>query len=247
MIETSRHEKSILQINLNRPEKRNALSMLLCRQMLAAFEEARTDESIRVVVLTANGPVFCSGMDLKELGDVDLDAMADLHMSLFNIRKTLGKPIVAAVHGDALAGGTGLVANAHVVIAAPRVGFGLTEIKIGLWPFLIYKSVAEVIGDSHATEWSLTGRIIDVEEAKSAGLVHRICKDPFDSAFEVARGIAASSSLAISSGLGFIQESRGKSWQEAGAIAHTMRNEVMRSPEFAAGIQAFREKRQAQQ
>jgi enoyl-CoA hydratase/carnithine racemase len=103
--------------------------------------------------------------------------------------------------------------------------------------------VAEAIGDRRATEWSLTGRVVDVEDAKAAGLVHRICKSPYESAFEVARGIAASSQVAISSGLGYIQQSRGKSWEESGRIGHHLRNEVMQSREFAEGLRTFREKR----
>jgi len=243
MIETERHETAIFRITLNRPEKRNALSFEMCRQLVRAFDEAEKDPAIRVVFLTANGNYFCSGMDLQELRDVDLDAVAHIHNAMFNVGKRLSKPIVAAVHGDALAGGTGLVANAHVVIAGPRVAFGLTEIKIGLWPFLIYKTVAEAIGDRRATEWSLTGRSVDVEEARSAGLVHRICKNPYESAFEVARAIATSSKVAVSSGLSYIQQSRGKSWEESGKIGHLLRNEVMKSREFSAGLQAFLEKR----
>jgi enoyl-CoA hydratase/carnithine racemase len=246
MIETERHDKAIFQITLNRPEKRNALSFEMCRQLSQAFEEAARDPSIRVVVLTANGTAFCSGMDLHELGDVDLDAVAHLHNSIFNVGKRMDKPIVAAVNGDALAGGTGLVANAHIVVAGPRVAFGLTEIKIGLWPFLIYKTVAEAIGDRRATEWCLTGRTVDVEEAKAAGLVHRICKSPYESAFDIARGIVGSSKVAITSGLGYIRQSRGKSWEESGRIGHALRNEVMKSTEFADGLRAFREKRKPQ-
>lgn len=245
MIETERHEKAIFRITLNRPEKRNALSFEMCRQLSRAFDEATRDPAIRAIVLTANGSTFCAGMDLHELHEVDPDAVAHIHNSIFNVGKRVDKPIIAAVNGDALAGGTGLVANAHIVIAGPRVAFGLTEIKIGLWPFLIYKTVAEAIGERRATEWSLTGRVIDVEDAKAAGLVHRICKSPYDSAFEIARGIAASSQIAVTSGMGYIRQSRGKSWEESGRIAHGMRLEVMRSREFAEGVRAFREKRGA--
>jgi enoyl-CoA hydratase/carnithine racemase len=247
MIETELHENAIFRITLNRPEKRNALSFEMCQQLVRAFSDASRTPSVRAIVLTANGSSFCSGMDLHELENVDLDAMAHIHNALFNVGKRQEKPIIAAVHGDAFAGGTGLVANAHVVVAGPRVAFGLSEIKIGLWPFLIYKTVAEAVGDRRATEWSLTGRVVDVEEAKAAGLVHRICKNPYDSAFEVARGIVASSQVAVSSGLAYIQQSRGKSWEESGRIGHALRNEVMQSAEFAAGLRAFREKRTKKQ
>jgi enoyl-CoA hydratase/carnithine racemase len=219
----------------------------MCRQLMAAFEESSNDPRIRVILLTANGTCFCSGMDLLELGEVNLDAVASLHTSIFNVGKRLVKPLIAAVNGDAIAGGTGLVANAHIAVAAPRVAFGLTEIKIGLWPFLIYKTVAEAIGERRATEWSLTGRVVDVDEAKAAGLVHRICKNPYETALDISRCISASSQIAISSGFGFIQQSHGKSWQESGQIGHAIRNQVMMSAEFAAGIQAFREKRRQPQ
>ena len=243
IVETERHETAIYRITLNRPEKRNALSFEMCRQLAYAFKDADSDPAIRAIVLTANGPAFCSGMDLHELENVDLDDVAHIHNALFNLGKRIDKPIIAAVHGDALAGGTGLVANAHIVIAAPRVAFGLPEIKIGLWPFLIYKTVADAIGDRLATEWSLTGRLVDAEDAKSAGLVHRICKNPYDSAFETARTIVASSKVAISSGMSYIRQSKGKTWEESGRIGHALRNEIMQSQEFAEGLRAFREKR----
>ncbi len=242
MLETELQD-SILRITLNRPEKRNALNFEMCRQMAAAFDQAGSDPETRVVVLTANGNTFSSGMDLTEAGTIDEDSLANIHNALFNIGERFTKPIIAAVNGDALAGGLGLVANAHIVIAAPRIAFGQTEIKIGLWPFLIFRSVARAIGERRAMEWAFTGRSVDVEEAKSAGLVHRICKNPYESAFELARSLAKSSSTAIRSGLGFTHESRGRTWEEAGRIGHGFRRDVMASREFTEGLQAFREKR----
>ena len=158
IVETERHEKAIYRITLNRPEKRNALSFEMCRQLAYAFKEADSDPAIRAIVLTANGTAFCSGMDLHEVDIVDLDDVAHIHNALFNMGKRIDKPIIAAVNGDALAGGTGLVANAHVVIAGPRVAFGLTEIKIGLWPFLIYKTVA-------GSRWRTAGHRVEPDWA----------------------------------------------------------------------------------
>ena len=248
MIETARHEDSIFRITLNRPEKRNALSLEMCRQLVAAFAKAAADRTIRVVVLTANGTSFCSGMDLHELADVDLDAVGDVHKRHVQRRQADGE--AHHCRGARRRAGGRVPAWSPMRMwwwRDPRVAFGLTEIKIGLWPFLIYKTVAEAIGDRRATEWSLTGRVVDVEEAKAAGLVHRICKNPYDSAFEIARGILASSQVAVSSGLGYIQQSRGKTWQESGRMGHALRNEVMTSAEFAEGLKAFREKRKKPQ
>jgi enoyl-CoA hydratase/carnithine racemase len=236
-------EDSIFHITLDRPEKRNALSFDMCRMLCAAFDEARGNPAARVIVITSNGSAFCAGMDLKEVGSVNHGALAKIHDSLFTVGDRLTKPIIAAVNGDALAGGTGLVANAHIVVAGPRVAFGLTEIKLGLWPFLVYRSVARAIGERRATEWSLTGRVIDAEEARSVGLVHKICKNPYETAFEIARAISRTSSIATRAGLSYVQQARGKSWEEAGRIAEALRAEVVESAEFKAGLQAFLEKR----
>jgi enoyl-CoA hydratase/carnithine racemase len=242
MIKTERVD-AIYHITLDRPEKRNALSFEMCRLLCAAFDEAGSNPEVRAIVITANGAAFCAGMDLNEVDSVDHRALARLHDSLFTVGDRMTKPIVAAVNGDALAGGTGLVANAHIVVAGPRVAFGLTEIKIGLWPFMVFRSVARAIGERRATEWSLTGRVIDVEEAKTVGLVHKICKNPYETAFEIAKAMTQASAIATRAGLGYIQQSRGVSWEESGRIAERLRAEVVESAEFRAGLEAFREKR----
>src|SRR5258708_25020830 len=82
--------------------------------------------------------------------------------------------IVAAVHGTALAGGTGLAANAHIVIASEDATFGLTEMRIGLWPFVIFRAVVDAVGERRAVELGITGRIVDAREALALGLVHQV-------------------------------------------------------------------------
>ena len=85
--------------------------------------------------------------------------MNALHEQLFTIGVRLEKPMVAAVHGAALGGGTGLVANCHVVVALRDAAFGLTEIRLGLWPFLVFRAVAAALGERRAMELALTGRV----------------------------------------------------------------------------------------
>jgi enoyl-CoA hydratase/carnithine racemase len=154
-------------------------------------------------------------------------------------------PIVAAVHGAALAGGMGLAANAHIVIAAEEATFGLTEMRIGLWPFVIYRAVVEAVGGRRAMELAITGRIISAREAAGMGLAHYLAPQAelMERAVRIAEAVAASSPAAIRSGLRFVAESRDLDWQEAGEVARRDREELFRTPEFAEGIRAFREKR----
>jgi enoyl-CoA hydratase/carnithine racemase len=238
-------EGRLLRLALDRPERRNALNMDLCGALGAALEEAENDAGVGAVLLSGNGKSFCAGMDLNEVlapsgGDIN-----EAHERIFSAGTRMTKPLVAAVQGAALAGGTGLVANCHIVVAAEDATFGLTEIRIGLWPFVIFRAVAGALGERRATELALSGRIIPASEAREYGLVHHVVEPVglIERAREIAGAIAESSPTAIRAGLTFVRDARGKSWEEAGDLARRMRNEVFRSADFQEGIRAFQEKR----
>src|SRR5450432_412673 len=168
----------VLRLAVNRPEKRNALNLELCRALVEALEAADRDPGVGAILLTGNGKAFCAGMDLHEIAGVDTDvdtaAISQVHEQLFTIGSRLGKPLIAAVHGAALAGGTGLVANCHIAIAAEDATFGLTEIRLGLWPFLVYRAVAMGLGERRTVELALNGRIFGGREAVAIGLAHEV-------------------------------------------------------------------------
>jgi enoyl-CoA hydratase/carnithine racemase len=235
------------RLTLNRPQKRNALSLELCQALVAALEAADRDPKVGAILLNANGQSFCAGMDLHEISldksATDDGALAMVHEQLFTIGGRLSKPLIAAVQGAALAGGTGLVANCHVVIATEDATFGLTEIRLGLWPFLVFRAVAAAVGERRTVELSLTGRIFGAGEARELGLVHQVAGNLEAQALQVASAIAESSPTAIQNGLRSVQAARGKDWKQAGEIAQRVRREVFASPDFQEGIQAFREKR----
>src|SRR5205085_7178108 len=111
------------------------------------FESAERDPQIGAIIFTANGKSFCAGMDIEEITHADTGAIGQVHEQLFTIGARLSKPLIAAVHGAALGGGTGLVANCHIVIAGEDATFGLTEIRLGLWPFLVFRAVAGAVGE----------------------------------------------------------------------------------------------------
>ena len=243
MIELAQ-EARVLTITLNRPERRNALNLKICRDLTDAFDRADTDRSIGAIVLNANGPVFCGGMDLKEVLEINENQLVAVHERLFTTIQRMRTPIVAAVHGSALAGGTGLVANAHIVIAKPDTIFALTEIRIGLWPVLIFRSVAHAMGERRTVELALTGRDFSAAEAMDYGLVTEIAEDPLQRATELARELSGFSPIALRAGLDYVHQIRGLDWENAGRVGRVTRDRLLSSDDFKEGSRAFLEKRQ---
>jgi enoyl-CoA hydratase/carnithine racemase len=244
-LETRQHQR-VLHLSLNRPEKRNALNGELCTALVEAIERAGRSPGIGAILLTGNGKSFCAGMDLEEMGSATQDTLSTLHEQLFTIGSRLTLPLVAGVNGAALGGGMGLVANCHIVVASERATFGLTEIRLGLWPFLVYRALTAAVGERRTLELSLTGRTFGAEAARETGLIHEISAQPEARAAELAAALAAASPTAIRAGLRFVREVRGKNWQHAGEIARQIRNRVFASADFQEGVRAFREKRPPQ-
>lgn len=237
-----RKEHRLLRITLNRPEKRNALSLSMCRDLVAAIEAADADPSIGAILLSGNGKAFCAGMDLAEALEVDRDLLDDVHEQIFTIGYRVRTPIIAGVHGPALAGGTGLAANAHILVANENASFGLTEIRIGLWPILIFRMVSAAVGERRATELAMTGRTFTGAEALSYGLVHELSPFPVARAAEIALQISQSSADAIHSGLDYRIQTRDLNWEQTGALGREIRKNAMSAGDFAEGVRAFLEK-----
>jgi enoyl-CoA hydratase/carnithine racemase len=233
----------LLRIAMNRPEKRNALSAELCRELIAAMEEGEADRRVGAMLLSANGKTFCAGMDLSEVNVLDAREISTPQEQLFTMGSRISKPLVAAVRGAALGGGMGLVINCHVVLAHPEAVFGLTEIRVGLWPFLIFRAVVAGLGERRAVELSLTGRTFGAAEGREMGLVHEITPDVEEKAVETALALGRSSAAAIRSGLSFLSRARGMDWKSAGELARQMRNELTSGTDFREGQRAFLEKR----
>jgi enoyl-CoA hydratase/carnithine racemase len=233
----------VLRIALNRPEKRNALNAELCHTLVSAIEGGAKDAAVGAILLTGNGPSFCAGMDLTEIGQASSDRLDQAHEQLFTVGARLVKPLIAAVEGPALGGGTGLVANCHIVVASEQASFGLTEIRLGLWPFLVFRAVVMAVGERRAVEMALSGRIFDAKEAEKVGFVHEIAPKAVDRALQIAETVAAYSPTSIRSGMMFLQEARERSPRDAGDLARVVRREIFESDDFQEGIRAFREKR----
>ena len=238
-------KKRVLHLTLNRPDKRNALTCSMCAEITDQVEKAQTNHDVGCILITANGSVFCAGMDLDEAGPGGAELNA-LHEKLFTTGIRSLKPIVVGVNGAALGGGLGLVAQGDVVMASDKAVFGLPEVRVGLFPFVIYRSVEAAIGNRRTLQASLTGQLFHPEEAAQWGLVHRIspATELCDRVKVMARELAKASPESISAGLEYVKRSRGVSLEEAGRIAAELRVSVMAGQDFKEGVAAFKERRE---
>jgi len=170
---------AVATVTLNRPEKRNAISYELIDDLLAALDEIANSSAL-VLILTGAGKAFCSGMDLDNLKALagrspeqnlkDSETMARLFRSLYDFPK----PTIAAVNGAAVAGGCGLATLCDITLAVPEAKFGYTEVRIGFLPAIVSTFLLRQVGEKHARDLLLTGRIIAAEEAHRIGLINEI-------------------------------------------------------------------------
>lgn len=174
-------------VTLNRPEKRNALSIALRNEIDACLAELEADDAISAAVITGAGPVFCAGFDTTEFVPDNIQAVEESSNRYHRRLAEFGKPLVAAVNGAALGGGLDLAVLCDIRVAADTATFAHPEIKFGA-PVL-FGPLREIIGGGLARELSLTGRRIDAQEALRIGLVNKVV--PGDRVIEEAVSIAA--------------------------------------------------------
>lgn len=175
LIKTEKLTPAICEIVLHRADRRNALSLDLLEQLLAALKAASSDPQMRVVILRGEGPVFCSGLDLREAGDDTLieRSAATLEQTYRTLRET-PLVVIAAVHGGAYAGGAGLMAACDLVVAAENVRIGFPEARRGLLPALISRVLQPKVREGDLRALFLVGEPIDVQRACQMGLVQYV-------------------------------------------------------------------------
>jgi enoyl-CoA hydratase/carnithine racemase len=197
-------EGEVARVTLNRPEKRNALSLELMREAITALEAIRVSDA-RVVVLEGAGPAFCAGHDLSEMTGRDLpfyQELFDVCTVLMETIHRLPQPVIARVHGIATAAGCQLVAACDLVVAAEDARFGTPGVKIGLFCSTPMVPLSRAIGRKRALEMLLTGEFVDAPTAREWGLVNEVVPPAeLDAAVErLAARIAAASPLTIGIG-----------------------------------------------
>ncbi len=176
-------ENAVLNLNLNRPKARNALSTDLMRALLVALNEAAENKSIKVIVLGAEGTVFCAGHDLKEMTarrddpDDGLAFYRELFAQCSHLMQAIVHhpvPVIAKVQGIATAAGCQLVASCDLAVAANNVRFATPGVNIGLFCSTPMVALSRNIGRKAAMEMLLTGEFVDAADAKALGLVNRV-------------------------------------------------------------------------
>ena len=237
---------AVATVRLSRPDELNTMTPQFWRELPDVVGSVGRDGGVRAVVLASTGRHFCAGMDLSEVSAGTVDQISDAQERLFTMGFRAEKPIVAAVEGASLGGWMGLVGNCHIVVAHPEATFGLTEIRVGLWPFLVHRALSAAIGERRVLELALTGRVFGTQEAKEMGLVQEVAGSPRTRAAEIASAVSEFSPDTLRSGLRFTREVRGQDWETAGQTARRMRDEVFASGDFQEGLRAFREKRHPQ-
>lgn len=167
----------IVWLTMNRPDKRNALNSDLVESLSEALENAEADQDVRVIILAANGSVFCAGADFKEFTNRtdDTSALSKRRSTgmglLFQMSQVKTKPIIAVVDGQALGGGAALAIACDIVIASNKAKFGYPEIKAGFTIAGVLPLLVKHVGIKAAFDLCATGRSIDVQEAQGLGLV----------------------------------------------------------------------------
>jgi enoyl-CoA hydratase len=242
----------VLIVTMNRPESRNALSGQMMALMRQAWDEVDADPQIRVAVLTGAGGSFCAGADLKAMtaappgdsfgaGGMDLSVIDALLKG-----RRLTKPLIAAVEGAAIAGGTEILQATDIRIAGQSARFGVSEARWGLFPLGgSTVRLARQIPYTVAADLLLTGRHITAEEALRIGLIGQVVPDgqALARALEVADRIAANGPLAVQAILRTIRETEGMAENEAFALEARIGMEVFMSADAKEGPRAFAEKR----
>ncbi len=240
-------QDAVLTVTLNRPEKRNAIDTPMIDALLLMLERADLDGAVRVVALRGAGTDFCAGMDLNELlasadRTVEENRQAALHFAeLFLRMRQVPKPIVAVVHGRALAGGCGLATACDIVLAAESAQFGYPEVQRGFVPAIVMTLLKRTAGEKVAFDLAATGRTVTASEAAGLGLVSRVYEDSDfeEQAGEVLRALATSSASALAFTKQQFYQLDGMSFEDGVRLGADVNAVSRATPDFRAALQAF--------
>jgi methylglutaconyl-CoA hydratase len=244
------YDSRVATITLNRPDKRNAISFELIDDLLRALQEVETSDAL-VLILTGAGKAFSSGMDLDNLKALigrspeqnlqDSQTMVRLFRTLYEFPKVT----IAAVNGAAIAGGTGLALLCDFTLAVPEAKFGYSEVRIGFVPAIVSTFLLRQVGEKHARDLLLTGRIIGAEEAARMGLVNEIVAPEalMARARELAALLMQNSPASLRATKQLLNE-HGRAELDSQIEAAVRQNAAIRTTaDFREGVASFLEKR----
>lgn len=238
-----------LTLTLCRPEVHNALNAELIDAVAAVFRDAAALGEIRYIVLAGDGPSFCAGADLNWMR-ASLDASfeenradaARLAAALDAIA-TCPKPVIARVHGAALGGGVGLVAACDLAVASPAAVFGLTEVRVGLVPAMIFPFLVRKVAGGELLRAALTGDRFTAQHAQAMGLVNEVAEDGDAVITRWADSLLAAGPEAVARVKQLFNAVPHLSWEAARAYTADLIAGVRAGPEAQEGMRAFLERR----
>ncbi|WP_020201840.1 enoyl-CoA hydratase/isomerase family protein [Cupriavidus sp. WS] len=248
-VTTAQH---VATVTLNRPDVRNAFNETVIAELTGAFRALGSEPSVRAIVLAGNGPAFCAGADLnwmKKMAGYSHDENRSDALTLAQMLHTIWscpKPVIARVHGDAYAGGVGLVAACDIAVAAEGVTFCLSEARLGLLPATISPYVIRALGEQASRRYFITAERFGAAEALRLGFVHEVVAAAALDAkvAELAATLAANSPNAVRESKRLVQEVAGQPVDDD-LLAQTAERiaAIRASDEGREGVKSFLEKR----
>lgn len=241
---------AVRTITLNRPERRNAMTPQMQDELIAAMSEAAASDC-RVIVFAGAGESFCAGLDLSvlqqmnDMPESEHRADAERVARLFRTLYELPKPTIAAVHGAAIAGGTGLATICDFTLAVPAAKFGYTEARIGFVPALVSAFLTLQIGEKRTRDLLLTARLFSAEEALGLGLVNEVvAPENLQARVQELASMLIHNSPASMAATKRLLAAQNQSWLDRTIeLAMAANAESRATPDFREGVAAFLEKR----
>ena len=242
----------VATLTLNRPEKRNALDDPTIAALKDYLRQAEVDDQVRVIVLRGAGTDFCAGGDLSQLEKIASTASREENLAdamnlgeLFIQMRRLAKPVVAAVHGNVLAGGAGLANACDIIVAEEGAIFGYPEVKLGFVPAMVMAMLVRTIGEKKAFELAALGNSITARDAYRIGLVNRLSSAAtFDEDVKtLANELAQRSASAVRLIKGLVYGIEGKSFEAAIRHGAEINVEARATPDCQEGVRRFLEAR----
>jgi enoyl-CoA hydratase/carnithine racemase len=243
-------EGHVATVTLNRPEQRNPLSATMLRDLAEALRWCRDEPSVRVVVLTGAGRVFCAGADLTsfdgQMGELERFRSRELFVDLFILMAELGKPILGRINGHALAGGFGLACACDMLVAVDTATFGTPEINVGIWPMMIQAILVRSVPRKVLLEMEMLGDRWTAAQLQAVGVVNRVVpQDQLDTTVaEIAQALAKKSPVALRLGRDSFYRQEDMDFRAALHYLHGQFLLVSQTEDSREGIKAFFEKRE---
>lgn len=238
-------EQHVYTLTLARSEKRNAFTPTMVNEINHAIAEANLNKDVRLVLINAEGPVFCAGMDMKTFENPALDtlnpAIRNQNISLADAIGQLNKPSIAIIEGDVIAGGFLIILECTYIFARKEAKFSLPEVKRGLFPFQVLASLLKYMPSNKALDLCITAKVISAIDAKHIGIVYDYLEE--SNLTSLITSIIENAPKAIYSGFEALKKLSTISENEKMSFLLQSLEELKQTKDAKEGMAAFFEKR----